>query len=127
MGRTAVAPEPDDAMGNGPDDGTGKEAKGFLCLQGRDFTPERSSAHVVGFRPPPVTHRVVQNTGAMLLPMGQQRWGKIEGISADLAQQQCSSHCNRHNGSLGSSDVEQGQALSGPAGNSPPGTTQLSV
>ena len=38
--------------GNGPDDGTGKEAEGFLRSQGRDFTPERRSAHVVGFRPP---------------------------------------------------------------------------
>ena len=61
MGITAVASGPDDAMGNWPDDGTGKEAKGFLRSQGRDFTPERPSAHVVtvGFRARPLTSRVV--------------------------------------------------------------------
>ena len=53
-----------------PDDGTGKEAEGFLRLQERYFTPERSSAHVVGFRPTPVTRRVVQRKGAILpLPL----------------------------------------------------------
>ena len=69
VGRTAVASGADDAMGNGLDDGTGKEAEGFLTMllpklggrevrgskrsQGRDFTPERRSAYIVGFRPPP--------------------------------------------------------------------------
>ena len=66
--------------GNGLDGGTGKEAEGFLTMvlpelggrevrgskrsQARDFAPERRSAHVVGFRPPPMTSRVVQRTGA---------------------------------------------------------------
>ena len=132
----------DDAMGDGPDDGTGKEAEGFLRSQGilppsaavrrttpltswvvqrtgmpliivlpevggkgvrgskrsqgRDFTPERPSAHVLGFRPPPVTsNRVAQRTGAMPLPMGQPEVRGIEDSGADLAQQQWSSHCNR--------------------------------
>ena len=31
--------------------------------QGRDFTPERRSAHVVGFLPPPVTSRVAKDKG----------------------------------------------------------------
>ena len=82
VGRTAVISGPDDAMGNGLDDGTGKEAAGFLTmvlpdLLGRksgdqafarkEFTPEHLSAyaHVVGFHPPPVTSLVVQRTGAM--------------------------------------------------------------
>ena len=54
VGRTAVALGPDDAMGNGLDGGTGKEAEGSPHSQGEDFTPERRSAHppVVGFRPP---------------------------------------------------------------------------
>ena len=59
----------DDAMGK-PDDGTGKEAEGFLRSQERDFTPECRSAHVVGFRPPPVTSRAVQRKGEILpLPL----------------------------------------------------------
>ena len=41
--------------GKGSNDGTGKEAEGSLLSQERDFTPERRSAHVVGFHPPPVT------------------------------------------------------------------------
>ena len=52
--------------GNGTDDETGEEAEGSLRLQGRDFSPDRRSAHVVGFRPPQVTSRVVQRTGATL-------------------------------------------------------------
>ena len=48
------------------DDGTGTEAEGFLRSQGRDFTPERRSAHLSGFRSPPVTSLVVQRTGATL-------------------------------------------------------------
>ena len=72
--------------GNGLDGGTGKEAEGFLTMvpslpelggrevggskrsQGRDFTPERSSAHIVGFRPLPQTSRAVR-TGVMPLTM----------------------------------------------------------
>ena len=60
VGRSAVASGPDDAMGNGQDEWTGKEAKGFLRLQGRDFKPESRCAHVVRFRPPPVTILVVR-------------------------------------------------------------------
>ena len=37
--------------------------EGFLRSQGRNFSPERCSAHEVGFRPLPVTSRVVQRTG----------------------------------------------------------------
>ena len=42
----------------------GREVRGSKRSQGKDFTPERLSAyaHVVGFRPPPVTSRVVQRT-----------------------------------------------------------------
>ena len=43
VGRTAVAFGPDNAMGHGPDDGTGNEAKGFLRLQGREFTPSAAA------------------------------------------------------------------------------------
>ena len=85
MGRTAVTSGPDDAIGNGLDGGTGKEAEGFRTMvlpelggrevrgskrsQGRDFTHERRSAHIVGLRPLPRTSRVVQRTGVMPLTM----------------------------------------------------------
>ena len=88
VGRTAVATGPDDAMmGNWLDDGTGKEVEGFVTmvlpeLEGREvrgskrsqgILPEHLSAyaHIVGFRPPPVTSRVVQRKGMhlnMVLP-----------------------------------------------------------
>ena len=87
VGRTTVALGTHDAMGNGLDDGTGKEAEGFLTMflpklggkevrgskrsQERDFTLERRSAHVLSFRPSPVTSRVEQWTGmhlTMVLP-----------------------------------------------------------
>ena len=88
VGRTAVAFGPDNAMGHGPDDGTGNEAKGIYpkrsCAHvvgevggigvrgskhshGSDFTPKHCSAYVVGFRPPSVTSQVVQRTRATLL------------------------------------------------------------
>ena len=67
-------PPPGDQAGSGQgrrprDYGTGKEAKGFLHSQGRDFirVPERRSAHVVGFCLLTVTCRVVQRTGTMPL------------------------------------------------------------
>ena len=79
VGITTVALRPHDAMGNGLDNGTGKEAEGSLTMslpklggrevrgskrsQGRDFTPERRSAHVVGFSPPPVTSRLCKGQG----------------------------------------------------------------
>ena len=84
VGRAAVTSGPDDAIRNGLDGGTGKEAEGFRTmvlpelggrevgvskrLQGRDFTPERRSAHIVGFRPLPRTSRAVR-TGVMPLTM----------------------------------------------------------
>ena len=52
VGRMDVASGPDVAMSNVPGDGTGKEAVGFLRSQGRNFTPERSSTHVVAFAHP---------------------------------------------------------------------------
>ena len=95
VGRTAVTSGPDDAMGNGLDEETGKEAEGFLTIvlpklggrevrgskrsQGRDFTPERRSAHVVGFCPAPVTSWVVQWTWAMPLTMDQPKVGMKRG------------------------------------------------
>ena len=58
---------------NGLDDGTGEEAEGFLTMvswgKRRDFTPERLSAHIVGFRPLPGTSQVVHRTGMMPLTM----------------------------------------------------------
>ena len=87
VGRAAVASGPDDAIRNGLFDGTGREAEGFLTMvlpdlggrvvrgsmrsQESDFSSERRSAHVVGFRPPPGTSRVVPWTGihlTMILP-----------------------------------------------------------
>ena len=89
---TAVASGPDYLIGNGPDYGTGKEVEGFLTmvlpelvgrevrgskrLQGRDFTPESSRAHIVGFRPPPGTSRVVQWTGMHLTMVLQELGGR---------------------------------------------------
>ena len=85
VGITTVALRPHDAMGNGLDNGTGKEAEGSLTMslpklggrevrgskrsQGRDFTHERRSAHIVGLRPLLRTSRVVQRTGVMPLTM----------------------------------------------------------
>ena len=50
-------------MGNGPDNATGKKAKGSMRLLGREFIPERRSVHV---SPPSVTSRVVPRTRATL-------------------------------------------------------------
>ena len=85
VGRTAVTSGPGEAIRNRLDGGTGKEANGFRTMvlpelggreagvskrsQGRDFTPERSRAHIVGFRPLPWTSRAVQRTGVMHLTM----------------------------------------------------------
>ena len=90
MGRAAIASGPHDAIRNGLDDGTGKEAKGFLSmvlpdlggreargskrLQGR--AKRRSSyPYIVGFHPPPVTSWVVQRTEVMPLTMDQPKVG----------------------------------------------------
>ena len=42
VGRTAVISGPDDAMGNGLDDGTGKEAAGFLTMVLPDLLGRKS-------------------------------------------------------------------------------------
>ena len=79
------------------DAGTGEEAKGFLTMvlpelggrevrgskrsQGRDFTPERRSTHIVGFRPLPQTSRAVL-TGVMPRTMVLPEFGGREvGVS----------------------------------------------
>ena len=62
-----------DATDHGSTRFGGREVRGSepesKRLQGREFTPEFLSAHVVGFRPSPVTSRVVQRTGVMPLTM----------------------------------------------------------
>ena len=84
---------PDDAIRNGLDGGTGKEAEEFLNMvlpelggrevrgskrsQGRDFTPERSNAHIVGFRPLLGTSQAVQRTGVMPLTIDQPKSPKM--------------------------------------------------
>ena len=93
-GRTAVTSGLDDAIRNGLDGGTGKEAEGFRSMippelggrevgvskrsQGRDFTPERRSAHIMGFRPLPRTSRAVR-TGVMPLTIYQPKVGVNRG------------------------------------------------
>ena len=59
--RTAVTSGPDKLGGRGG--GVSKRS------QGRDFTPERRSAHIVGFRPLPRTSRAVKSSGVMPLTM----------------------------------------------------------
>ena len=56
------------AVTSGPDELGGREVGVSKRSQGRDFTPERRSAHIVGFRPPPRTSRAVR-TGVMPLTM----------------------------------------------------------
>ena len=56
------------AVTSGPDELGGREVGVSKRSQGRDFTPERRSAHIVGFRPLPRTSRAVR-TGVMPLTM----------------------------------------------------------
>ena len=70
-------------MCDAPDHGStkvgGREVRRSKRPQGRDFTPERLSAHVVGSCPPLRTSRVVQWTGAMPLTMDQPKVGVNRG------------------------------------------------
>ena len=102
VGRTAVTSGPEDAICNRPDGGTGKEAEGFRTMvlpelgerevkgskrsQGKDFTPERRSAHIVGFRPLPGTSRAVQRTGVMPLTIVLPELGGREVRGSKLLQ-----------------------------------------
>ena len=62
VGRTAVTSWPDDAMGKGLDDGTGKEAEGFLTMVLPEFGEGKSgdpSVRKEGILPPSTAVRTL--------------------------------------------------------------------